>query len=76
MPPCELTAAVFLAALFANCLRGALAPVFFLAVYFVRAILTTFFFIIRSISELIGPFKGCSSQLLTPDYFDPGASIM
>ena len=30
--------AVFLAAFYASCLRGALAPVFFLAVYLVRAI--------------------------------------
>ena len=33
-----LTAAVFLAALLASCFLGALAPVFFLAVYLVLAI--------------------------------------
>jgi hypothetical protein len=36
--------AVFLAALFANYLRGAFAPVFFLAVCLVRAILIEFRF--------------------------------
>ena len=38
-PPVEATGwDVFLAALLANCFLGALEPVFFLAVYFVRAI--------------------------------------
>jgi len=36
--PALAGAAVFLAALFAKCFLGALAPVFFLAVYFVLAI--------------------------------------
>ncbi len=36
--PPAATGAVFLAALLAKCLRGAFAPVYFLAVYFVLAI--------------------------------------
>ena len=55
MPPCELTAAVFLAALFANYFLGAFAPVFFRAVCLVRAIL--FLFFIRIDNLIAAPFK-------------------
>jgi hypothetical protein len=56
LTPPLVDTAVFLAALLASYLRGALAPVFFLAVYLVRAIvwlLVNFFYFLKNDYNLV-----------------------